>query len=79
MRIINEDHFPILVVCHGKDKRHWFRRSNMLPNWWFPREDLDANSLRLGFCTAAPRKIRSRVKTVPARGLSSVTWIDTKS
>jgi Zn-dependent peptidase ImmA (M78 family) len=48
MRIVNEDHFPILVVCHGKDKRHWFRRSNLLPNWWFPREDLDADSFAFG-------------------------------
>jgi hypothetical protein len=44
MRIVNEDRFPILVVCHGKDRRRWFRRSNMVPSWWFPREDLDADT-----------------------------------
>jgi Zn-dependent peptidase ImmA (M78 family) len=44
MKIVSEDRFPVLVVCHGKDRRRWFRRSNMVPSWWFPREDLDADT-----------------------------------
>jgi Zn-dependent peptidase ImmA (M78 family) len=44
IKILNEDRFPILLVCHGKDKRRWFRRANMIPEWWFPRDDLDADS-----------------------------------
>ena len=44
LKILNEDRFPILVVCHGKDRRHWFRRANMVPQWWFPREDLDVDT-----------------------------------
>jgi Zn-dependent peptidase ImmA (M78 family) len=44
IKILNEDRFPILLVCHGKDRRRWFRRANMVPNWWFPREDLDAET-----------------------------------
>jgi len=44
IKILNENRFPILLVCHGKDKRHWFRRANMVPEWWFPRDDLDADS-----------------------------------
>jgi len=44
IKILNEDRFPILLVCHGKDRRHWFRRANMVPQWWFPREDLDAET-----------------------------------
>jgi hypothetical protein len=44
IRMVAEDCFPILLVCHGKDRRHWFRRATMIPNWWFPREDLDAQT-----------------------------------
>jgi hypothetical protein len=52
----------VLPVCHGKDKRRWFRRANMVPEWWFPREDLDADSFafRILHCGASedtfPRK-----------------------
>jgi len=44
VKILNEDRFPILIVCHGKHGRHWFRRANMIPPWWFPRDDLDADT-----------------------------------
>lgn len=44
IKILNEACFPILLVCHGKDRRRWFRRANMVPTWWFPRDDLDAQS-----------------------------------
>src|SRR5437899_2391434 len=29
LRILNENSFPILVVCHGKDRRRWFRRADI--------------------------------------------------
>ncbi len=44
IKMLNEDRFPILLVCHGKDQRRWFRRANMVPQWWFPREDLDVQT-----------------------------------
>lgn len=44
IKILNENRFPILLVCHGKDRRRWFRRAHMVPEWWFPRDDLDADS-----------------------------------
>ncbi len=44
LKILNENRFPVVLVCHGKDKRHWFRRASMIPEWWFPREDLDADT-----------------------------------
>jgi len=48
IRILNENRFPIVLVCHGKDKRRWFRRATMIPEWWFPREDLDSDSFAFG-------------------------------
>jgi Zn-dependent peptidase ImmA (M78 family) len=44
LKILNEGHFPIMVVCHGKDRRRWFRRANAIPEWWFPRENLDVDT-----------------------------------
>jgi hypothetical protein len=44
IRIVNEDCFPIVLVCHGKDRRRWFRRADIVPGFWFPREDLDAET-----------------------------------
>src|ERR1044072_2007543 len=44
MKILNSDRFPIVLVCHGKEKRRWFKRARMVPEWWFPREDLDAET-----------------------------------
>jgi hypothetical protein len=45
IKILNENQFPMLLVCHGLKGRRWFRRSNMVPTWWFPRDDLDADTL----------------------------------
>ena len=44
LKILNEDCFPMLLVCHGKDRRRWFRRADMIPGFWFPREDLDPDT-----------------------------------
>lgn len=44
IKILNDNRFPILLVCHGKDRRRWFRRATMVPQWWFPREDLDVDT-----------------------------------
>jgi Zn-dependent peptidase ImmA (M78 family) len=48
IKIISEDRFPLLLVCHGKDRRRWFRRAAMIPEWWFPRDDLDADTFAFG-------------------------------
>ena len=44
IRMVNQDCFPIVLVCHGKDRRRWFRRAEMVPGFWFPRDDLDPDS-----------------------------------
>jgi len=63
LKIVDLDRFPILVVCHSKERRRWFRRAPMIPGWWFPRPELDHESFAfdLLFGGAAespyPRKI----------------------
>jgi Zn-dependent peptidase ImmA (M78 family) len=56
LRILNENSFPILVVCHGKDRRRWFRRAEMVPQWWFPREDLDPDTFAFEILHNAARE-----------------------
>lgn len=44
LKLIDMDQFPIMVVCHNKERRRWFHRAPMIPGWWFPRDDLDHES-----------------------------------
>jgi hypothetical protein len=40
IKIAENDRFPMIIVCHGQDKRRWFRRSPSVPDRWFPRDEL---------------------------------------
>jgi Zn-dependent peptidase ImmA (M78 family) len=44
LKTVQSDRFPLIVVCHNKRRRRWFRRANMVPGWWFPLEQLDRAS-----------------------------------
>lgn len=44
LKLVDTDYFPIMIVCHNKQRRRWFRRAPMVPGWWFPRNDLDPES-----------------------------------
>lgn len=63
LKIIDLDQFPILAVCHNKERRRWFRRAPMIPGWWFPRNELDHESFAFEMLfggageSAYPRKI----------------------
>lgn len=63
IRLIEGRHSPALVICHGPNGRKWFARSPDVPDRWFPREDLDAESFAIGVLfggkpdDAMPRKI----------------------
>ena len=41
IKIVQANRYPLVVVCHNKKKRRWFRRAEMIPGWWFPLEQLD--------------------------------------
>lgn len=41
LKIVEFDHFPIIVICHSTSGRRWFRRAACIPERWFPRQDLD--------------------------------------
>jgi Zn-dependent peptidase ImmA (M78 family) len=33
--------FPMVIVCHNKEKRRWFERARMIQPWWVPLQQLD--------------------------------------
>jgi Zn-dependent peptidase ImmA (M78 family) len=45
LKLAESDRHPIIIVCHNKQRRRWFRAATMVPGWWFPKEDLDAESI----------------------------------
>ncbi|WP_245473914.1 ImmA/IrrE family metallo-endopeptidase [Bradyrhizobium zhanjiangense] len=63
IRLIDLDHVPAFVICHGPRGRKWFARAACVPRHWFPREDLDPDSFAFGVQFGrgpddpAPRKI----------------------
>jgi hypothetical protein len=63
LKTVHANRFPIIVVCHGKAGRRWFRRPALIPTWWFPRADLDPDSFAFSMLFANapeetfPRKI----------------------
>lgn len=44
IRMVECDHAPALLVCHGPKGRKWFTRAPSVPSKWFPQQDLDAKS-----------------------------------
>lgn len=44
LRCLDLAAWPVMLVCHAKAGRRWFKRSAGVPDHWFPREDLDASS-----------------------------------
>lgn len=63
IRLIESDHTPALLVCHGPRGRKWFTRAPSVPTKWFPQDDLDADSFAFGVLfggspdDVAPRRI----------------------
>ncbi len=44
MRMVDFGPEPAMIVCHSPTGRRWFKRGSGVPDRWFPREDLDAQS-----------------------------------
>jgi Zn-dependent peptidase ImmA (M78 family) len=41
IKTVQSNCFPLVIVCHDKARRRWFRRADMVPGWWYPVEKLD--------------------------------------
>lgn len=44
IRLVEYGPEPAMLVCHGQLGRKWFNRPRHIPERWFPRKDLDADS-----------------------------------
>jgi hypothetical protein len=48
IRLVESGHSPAILVCHGLNGRKWFTRAPGVPDKWFPRDSLDAQSFAFG-------------------------------
>jgi hypothetical protein len=48
IRLVEGGHTPALLVCHTSAGRKWFTRSRDVPERWFPKDALDADSFAFG-------------------------------
>ncbi len=44
LKLIDLGPEPAMLICHSAAGRRWFKRGRDVPDRWFPREDLDAES-----------------------------------
>jgi hypothetical protein len=70
IRLIEGDHSPAILVCHGLTGRKWFCRSPSVPERWFPQDQLDSDSY--AFDTLFGRKAE---ETIP-RKIGADVWFD---
>lgn len=60
---------PAMVVCHGRDGRKWFRRGTDVPEYFYPRRDLDPDSFAHDVLYGDKRK-------TGAHKVDADAWID---
>jgi hypothetical protein len=48
IRLVDGDHSPALLVCHGSRGRKWFSRAPSVPDRWFPKDTPDVESFAFG-------------------------------
>lgn len=48
IRLVESDHSPAILVCHGPKGRKWFTRAPSVPQKWFPQDSLDSESFAFG-------------------------------
>ena len=47
LRLVDHGPWPCMIVCHDQSGRRWFRRNGGIPDHWFPRDDLDPESVAM--------------------------------
>lgn len=69
IRFVETSAYPLVLVCHTPKGRKWFNRGPRVPDRWFPRDDLDADSY--AFDVMFKRKDSSHRALMPASA-----WFD---
>lgn len=63
IRLVEGNHLPAVLVCHGPQKRKWFSRAPSIPERWFPADNLSHDSFAFDILFAGkaedtfPRKV----------------------
>lgn len=72
IRCIETGDIPAIIICHDHQGRCWFSRSPLIPDRWFPRKELQAESSAMDVLFDAKKSIAtSRMKSVSAEA-----WFD---
>ena len=45
IRLVDMNIWPLMIVCHTQQRRTWFNRSPDIPIKWFPKNEVDADSI----------------------------------
>ena len=70
LKLVESNRFPIICVCHNKERRRWFRASAMVPKWWFPKNELEVESIAFEMLFGGAAEISY------ARKIGAETWFD---
>ncbi len=44
IRFVDSNVIPAIIICHDQTKRQWFKRSNDIPERWFPQDTVNHES-----------------------------------
>lgn len=70
LKLADSDRFPIILVCHNKQRRRWFHRAPIVPGWWRLRDDLDSDSIAFEMLFGGADEINY------ARKIPGEAWFD---
>ncbi|WFU79938.1 ImmA/IrrE family metallo-endopeptidase [Bradyrhizobium sp. CIAT3101] len=68
IRLVETNHAPILLICHGQNGRKWFARSSAVTSDWFPKSELSPES------SAFTMIYGKAPDAMPAKSVSASTW-----
>ena len=66
------NHFPMVIVCHNRQERVWYKASPMIQQWWRPVRALDDRTF------AADMLLRGADEQNFPRKNSADAWFDFK-
>ena len=72
IRFIELGDFPAVLVCHNDKGRSWFLRSSLVPERWFPRNQLQSESSAMDVLFG--KKTSTQVSRL--RCVSAEAWFD---
>lgn len=69
IRLVDMNVWPLILVCHSEKGRAWFKRSKDVPERWFPKKELDSDSIAFDRLFEKKERIR-------AQKISADAWFD---